>query len=228
MRYVLCFAVWTRSDTLMTAANLWGKDEDNHFGFARECRRVQLSASQLPRPAPSHPVARLRLWLTEGDIDGFIALDTELMRCEAFGSVLALAANRCRGLLSLCISDAAKQMLLNNAGFIPHLIDGLMLDPEHPRKDTVETIKTVVQRDFAECVQQISLFPAGCEALRANEGIMHALLTLKDKAWSEEAKVCAEGALMALIPPKHHEVDIDALHIMMSCECTSVLCMIGD
>ena len=112
-------------------------------------------------------------------------------------------------------------MLLNNAGFTPHLIDGLMLDPEHPRKDTDEAIKTAVQRDFAECVQQIALFPAGCEALTVNETVVQALLTLKDKAWSEEAKVCAEGALMALIPPEHLE-DIEALHIMMSCECSPV------
>ena len=49
-------------------------------------------------------VVRLQLWLTEGDIDHIIALDTELMRCDAWGSILALATNRCRGLLSLCIS----------------------------------------------------------------------------------------------------------------------------
>ena len=161
----------------------------------------------------------MRFWLTEGDIDGFIALDTEVMRCEAWGSAMALGANRCHGLLSLCISDAAKQMLLNNAGFTPHLIDGLMLDPEHPRKDTDEAIKTAVQRDFAECVQQIVLFPAGCEVLTANEAVMPALLILKDKAWSEEAKVCAAGALMALNPPVLH---MDGQHIMLSCECTSV------
>ena len=144
------------------------------------------------------------------------------MRCAVYGSAFALASNRCRGLLSLCISDTAKQMLLNNAGFIPHLIDGLMLDPEHPRKDTDETIKTAVQRDFAECLQQIALFPAGCEALKANEAVLQALLTLKDKAWSEEAKICAAGALMALIPPEHIGA-IEALHIMMSCECTPSL-----
>jgi hypothetical protein len=159
--------------------------------------------------------------LAERDIDGFIALDTELMRCETWSAFFVMAGNRCRGLLSLCVSDVAKQMLLNNAGFIPHLIDGLMLDPEHPRKDTDGAIKTAVQRDFAECLQQIALFPAGCEALKANETVMQALLTLKDKAWSEEAKICAEGALMALIPPEHHE-DIEALHIMMSCECRSL------
>jgi hypothetical protein len=111
-------------------------------------------------------------------------------------------------------------MLLNNAGFIPHLIDGLMLHPEHPRKDTADAIKTTVQRDFAECVQQIALFPSGSEALKAyNDIVMQALSALKDMAWSVEAKVCAEGALMALIPPEHLE-DIEALHIMMSCECT--------
>ena len=97
-------------------------------------------------------------------------------------------------------------------------ISGLLLDPEHPRKDSDEAIKTAVQRDFAECIQQVALFPPGCEALKANEAVLQALLALKDKAWSDEAKLCAEGALMALIPPEHRE-DIEALHIMMSCEC---------
>ena len=154
-----------------------------------------------------------------------MSLDTELMRCESWGSVFEMASNQCRGLLSLCISDAAKHLLLGNAGFIPHLIDGLMLDPEHPRKDTGEAIKTAVQRDFAECVQQIALFPPGCEALKENEAVLQALLTLKDKAWSEEAKICAEGALRALIPPERQD-DIEALHIMMSCECTRVCSML--
>jgi hypothetical protein len=171
------------------------------------------------------------LWLTEGDIDHIIALDTELMRCDAWGSILALATNRCRGLLSLCISDTAKQMLLSTAGFIPLLINGLLLDPEHPRKDTDEAIKTAVQRDFAECVQQISLFPAGRAALTADSAVVDVLDVLVDKAWSEEAKDCARGALMQLTD-RHHEavaeVDLDARHIMMSCACVApALCLIG-
>ena len=170
------------------------------------------------------------MWLTEGDIDHIIALDTELMRCDAWGSILALATNRCRGLLSLCISDTAKQMLFSTAGFIPLLIDGLLLDPEHPRKDTDEAIKTAVQRDFAECVQQISLFPAGRAALTADSAVVDVLDVLVDKAWSEEAKDCARGALMQLTD-RHHETvaekDLDALHIMMSCEYTPVSSLIG-
>ena len=39
--------------------------------------------------------------------------------------MFTMGSNRCRGLLALCISDAAKQMLLSNPGFIPHLIDGV-------------------------------------------------------------------------------------------------------
>ena len=130
----------------IVAANLWGKDEDNSFGFVQR------------------------------DVDGFLQLDIELTRCATWGSFMAYRRNQCRGLLSLCISDscertplclhivldsgcisdsecdiAAKPMLLHNAGFIPHLIDGLLLDPGHPRQGTEETTKAAVQRDFAEC-----------------------------------------------------------------------------
>ena len=177
------------------AANLWGKDEDNPFDFS------------------------------QGDIDGLIALDTELMRCQVWGSTFVMNRNRCRGLLSLCISDNAKQMLLNNSSFIPHLIDGLMLDPEHPRKDTDEAVKVAVQRDFAECLQQIALFPAGCDALKADSAaVIDVLDALVDKAWSEEAKDCARGALMQLmqltdrprvVVADTSKVDPDD-HIMMS------------
>lgn len=67
--------------------------------------------------------------MTEDDIDGLIVLDTELMRCEAWGALFLISSNRCRGLLSLCISDVAKQMLLSNRGLIPLLIDGTCVRP---------------------------------------------------------------------------------------------------
>jgi hypothetical protein len=111
----------------------------------------------------------------ERDIDGFLNLDIELMRCENWGSLFVMGKNSCRGMLSFCISDAAKQMLLNNHKFIPHLLSGLMLDPKHARKETDEQIKSAVQKDFAECIQQISLYPAGCEALKAYPDVVSAL-----------------------------------------------------
>jgi hypothetical protein len=159
--------------------------------------------------------------IAEKDIDGFMALDVELMRCGSWGGILALDKKQCRGLLNLCISDSAKPMLLDNSDCIPHLLDGLMLDPEHPRKDIDEQIKSAIQRDFAECIQQVSLFGPGGEALKKNPDVISALDALVDKAWSEEAKICARGALKQLCPDRTEavEVDSDALHIMMSCKC---------
>ena len=149
--------------------------------------------------------------------------------------MLSLAANTGRGILNLCISDATKRMLLNNAGFIPHLIDGLLLDPEHARNSdppvgAPQAIRAVVQRDFAECIQQLSLFPPGCESLKADSAVVPALDALVDKAWSEEAKDCARGALMQLTDRQRETiavVDWDARHIMMSCEWSPVFWMIG-
>jgi hypothetical protein len=159
------------------------------------------------------------LLVAENDIDGFIALDVEMMRCDSFGGAFVLVKNQCRGLLNLCISDSAKPMLLHNPSFIPHLLDGLLLDAEHPRKDSDEQIKSAVQRDFAECIQQIVLFGPGCVALSDSADVVGALDTLVDKAWSEEAKICARGALKQLCPgsPCPVEIDPDALHVMYVC-----------
>jgi hypothetical protein len=75
-----------------------------------------------------------------------------------------------------------------------------------------------VQRDFAECLQQISLFPPGCEALQATPGVVEALDTLVERARTEEAKDCARGALMQLTD-RHTQVVVnpDSGHVMMSC-----------
>eukprot|EP01043_Picozoa_sp_COSAG02_P062726 COSAG02_NODE_8725_length_2462_cov_1.635633_2_plen_623_part_00 len=179
----------------IVAANLFGKDEDNTFGFSQD------------------------------DIDGFIAFNVEIVACAVWGGMLSLAANTGRGILNLCISDAAKQMLLNNSGFIPHLVDGLLLDAEHARNrdppvGAPQAIKAVVQRDFAECIQQLSLFPPGCDALKAATGVVTALHALIGEAWTEEAKDCARGALMQLTGQHVGVVvDTDALHIMVSCAC---------
>ena len=126
--------------------------------------------------------------------------------------------------------DAAKVMLLLNSAFIPHLIDGLMLDPSHPRlkdimgNDTDASILSIVQRDFAHCISQISLFPPGCEALKADPAVLQALSTLRDAAWSDDARLFAEATLMVLSPPEH--LDLEALHVMMSCTRTQPHCSV--
>ena len=65
-------------------------------------------------------------------------------------------------------------------------------------RSTDDAIKTIVQRDYAECLQQLSLFAPGCEALKADPNVVVALDALVERAWSEEAKDSARGALMQL------------------------------
>ena len=183
---------------MICAANLYGKDEDNAFG------------------------------ITQDEVDGFIDLDAELMACNSWGWIVSMGPNQGRGMLKLCISDTNKTMLIESPGFVEHMIASLLLDPNHPRRGgppaggASENTLACVQRDYAECIQQISLFPPGCEALKS-AGVVQALDALVDKAWTEEAKDSARGALMQLTD-RHREVvvevDPDARWIMMSCACS--------
>jgi hypothetical protein len=141
------------------------------------------------------------------------------MRCEVWGSGFTISNNRCRGLLSLCIADSAKQMLLNNHGFIPHMVDGLLLDPEHPRKDTDDAIKAAIQCDFAECLAQIAVFkPHGREALRQDSSVLRALEAVAQSGLTEGAQQHAESALLALSDTELVRTE-GQKHVMLSCEC---------
>ena len=63
---------------------------------------------------------------------------------------------------------------------------------------------------------------AAAAEVGAEPAVEEALNTLVEQAWSEEAKDCARGALMQLTDRQRETVaaiDLDALHIMMSCEC---------
>ena len=75
--------------------------------------------------------------------------------------LLTIATLRC----SLC-------RLLNNPTWIPHLVQGLMLEPSHPRNlqdsplpPTDPATKARIQCDYAECLAQVSLFGPGRVAL---------------------------------------------------------------
>eukprot|EP01046_Picozoa_sp_COSAG06_P003331 COSAG06_NODE_129_length_22602_cov_7.116318_9_plen_284_part_00 len=116
------------------AAAIYGKDEQNTFGFNREwlltpCSQ-RLHCLHLPT-VRVHTRMAVACGRAEKDIDGFIDQDRELLRCETFGGIWQLAPTQCRGLLSFCISDAAKQLLLNHAGFIPHMVRHLCISIDH-------------------------------------------------------------------------------------------------
>jgi len=78
-------------------------------------------------------------------------------------------------------------MLLTNSGFVPLLVEGLLLSEGCFRKDADATVKASVQRDFAECIQQCAAYAPGCEALQQSEhmgAVMEALEALKEHAWT--------------------------------------------
>ena len=100
--------------------------------------------------------------------------------------------------LELCISDANKPLLLANDLFIPYLISGLFLDPEHPRADLKDEIKLWNQQTHAECLAQMALFPAGRDALLKNPDVGEALVSVSERGLSEEACEFAKAALKSL------------------------------
>ena len=68
---------------------------------------------------------------------------------------------------------------------------------------------------------QLALFDTTRDVLKQDGSVRDALRMLADKgAMSEEAKISAEGALMALDPKAVHLRDVDDLHVMISCQST--------
>ena len=72
--------------------------------------------------------------------------------------------------------DRNKTLLLSTTGFIEQLLDGLLLDPEHPQihdpNTEWDTIKAPVQETHAACLQQLSLYGPGRDALRARPDVL--------------------------------------------------------
>jgi hypothetical protein len=70
-------------------------------------------------------------------------------------------------LLSLCVSDINKDLVLSAEGCIPLLVDSLLLDPEHPRREQpdFDAVAPAVQQDFAEAIAQLAMFGPGREKL---------------------------------------------------------------
>ena len=100
--------------------------------------------------------------------------------------------------LELCISDANKTLLLANDRFIPYLIAGLFLDPDHPRADLKDEIKLWSQQTHAECLAQVALFPAGRDALLKIPAVSEALVSVTERGLSKEACELAKAALKSL------------------------------
>ena len=121
--------------------------------------------------------------------------------------------------LELCISDANKPLLLANQGFLPYLIDALLLDADHPRADMKPELKSWCQQHHAECLAQLAVFAPARETLRTDPSVIPALEAVAESGLSSEARKFAEAALLALSDKEIH-VDAEGQeHVMLSCEC---------
>jgi hypothetical protein len=86
-------------------------------------------------------------------------------------------------------------MLLNNTGFIAHLIDGLLLEPDHPRQGTDETIKAAVQRDFAECTTACCAFACCAHCAYHSKYLLISLTLLLALTWDVHLALTAPPVL---------------------------------
>lgn len=114
------------------------------------------------------------------------------------------------------------------------MIDGLLLDPDHPRAGLPDTMITWLQQMHTECLAQLAVFPQGRAALLAELSVLEALQHVKEVGRSEVCRELAESALLAL---RDHAPDFEDLghqgsdhdgpkHVMLSCErCRAVLCV---
>ena len=158
---------------------------------------------------------------TQSDVDKVVHLADHRGAVAQLGGSWVLKSSHGLSILNLCISDANKSLLLKCDGFVPLLVDSLLLDPDHPRRAEAdfEAVAPPVQRDFAEAIQQLSAFPPGRDALLQDPSVTEALREVAANGLTEAAQRCAEGALQALGArerAEHVVVDDDARHIMMS------------
>ena len=118
--------------------------------------------------------------------------------------------------LELCISDTRKPLLLANSVLIPYLINGLFLDPDHPRADLKDEIKLWNQETHVECLAQLALFPPGRDALLQNPAVSEALVAVAQQGMSEQARDYAQAALMALSGDELQIRTEGQKHVMLS------------
>jgi hypothetical protein len=126
-------------------------------------------------------------------------------------------------LFELCISDSNKSLLFSSKeDVILFLINGLFLDPAHPRADLSENDKRTNQEDHVGSIAQLALFPPSREALQQDQRVQDALQTVAQYGLSGQARESAEAALMALSDEELQIRTGGQKHVMLSyqvCDC---------
>ena len=124
--------------------------------------------------------------------------------------------------------------MLENPDLFTLLELGLFVDPEnHPRgpnavspvKPATVEVQAAFQRNSAEALQQLALFPSGREALQHEAAVLKALEQVAQSAMTPEAREHAEATLLALSGKemKATPAGEGPKHIMLSYQVTGLL-----
>lgn len=167
---------------------------------------------------------------TQTMVDNFLA-NTQDIFSGHLAPYSELSSHWLRALQHLCISDLNKTLLCQCPKTVPLLIDLLLLDVNHCRKDVDPQIKAAIQADATDCLLQLALCEPGQALLAQDSTVTDALKALADSeaqhsggALSEKVKLSANGALLALLGNDNHntppvsKLAVGQKHIMLSCE----------
>eukprot|EP01046_Picozoa_sp_COSAG06_P051072 COSAG06_NODE_8250_length_2223_cov_5.708098_1_plen_700_part_10 len=139
---------------------------------------------------------------SQNDVDELLKLSCEDLRPTSWGNFHPLLPNwTSEPNRNIAISDTNKSLLLKNAAWIPHLLDGLLLDESHPRNvdpRTDEATKGKVQCDYAEAISNVALYAPGRAALLQEPSVVRVLEELAKRAVTEEARLYGQATLLAL------------------------------
>lgn len=161
------------------------------------------------------------LVFTQAHIDAMLSTWKELMRPITWGQLVDAPGPDRMLALELTVSDKHKALLLaSKQGFVPYLLDGLLLDPDHPRAGLLPEKKASLQQMHAECLAQLALFGPAKEAL-CSAGVSAALERVAEGGLNDEAKKYARQALFELRPTRAGGAPVAAAavsaeHVMLS------------
>eukprot|EP01052_Picozoa_sp_SAG31_P043264 SAG31_NODE_7152_length_1773_cov_1.124851_2_plen_138_part_00 len=100
--------------------------------------------------------------------------------------------------LDLVVSDVNKKLLLaSDKGFIQYLVDGLLLQADHPRAQLQSKKKAWLQQMHCQCLAQLALWPAGTDALMRDPAVLPALEAIAESGMLKDARAAARQALLA-------------------------------
>eukprot|EP01052_Picozoa_sp_SAG31_P034081 SAG31_NODE_3930_length_3742_cov_2.584408_2_plen_1021_part_01 len=110
--------------------------------------------------------------------------------------VAANVVTYARRVANALVADTNKPFVIEAAGALDALVEGLLLDSSNPRRDQERAGD--LQLVCAEALQQLALSAVGEAALKANSRAMSALQEMKTAGLTPAARQCAVGALFKL------------------------------